>query len=83
MVVSSRCQGLGVGKKLLQAAFDFGENCGYEEGVLGTTHNHKEAINFYVKNGFDVINMAWIFHYMVPFRKYRLQYGLRARAKMD
>ena len=79
MAVSGRCQGLGVGKKLLRAALDFGENYGYEEMVLGTSDSQQQAIRFYEKNGFAVTKTMFVMHFVVPCRFYRLRRGLRSK----
>ena len=75
MAVSSRCQGLGVGKQLLRAALDFGENYGYQQIVLETSYNQQQAIRFYESNGFVLVKTLIEWDYVVPFCEYRMRYG--------
>ena len=79
MAVSGGCQGLGVGKKLLRAALDFGDNYGYEEMVLRTSDSQQQAIRFYENNGFAVTGTKFMCHFLVPFRFYRLRCGLHSK----
>ena len=75
MAVSSHCQGLGVGKQLVDTALHFAANYGYEEVILETSYSQQGAKAFYEKNGFTVYatHVAW--HNCFPFYLYQLRYG--------
>lgn len=73
MAVSSKCQGLGVGKQLLHYAIFFTREEKYERVVLETSHNQQQAISFYGKNGFSLLKTTMHWHAFVPFYIYRFQ----------
>ena len=67
MAVSSQCQGLGIGKKLLQVAIQFARDENYKDIVLTTTYNHQQAMRFYEKNGFVVESTYLVRRFGIPF----------------
>ena len=77
MAVSSQCQGLGIGKKLLQVAIQFAENEHYKSIILVTSYNQQQARHFYERNGFVVVSTfyEWDF-YCIPFYHYIFQFIL-------
>ena len=77
MAVSSQCQGLGIGQKLLEGAIQFARDEKYKDIVLGTSHNQQQAKRFYERNGFVVVSTfyEWDFH-CVPFYHYIFQFIL-------
>jgi len=77
MAVSSQCQRLGIGQKLLQAAIQFAKNENYDSIILVTSYNQQEARRFYERNGFVVVSTfyEWDFH-CVPFYHYIFQFIL-------
>ena len=71
MAVSSRCQGHGIGKKLLLHAVQFAMEDGYEEIVLGTSHYQQQAMRFYERNNFAITSSFFVWHSFIPFYIYR------------
>ena len=74
MAVSSQCQGLGIGQKLLKVAIQFARDENYKDIVLGTSHNQQQAKRFYERNGFVVESTHLVWHFGVPFCIYHLRY---------
>ena len=74
MAVSAKCQGLGIGRQLLKHAIAFAKESGYSDIVLETSQNQQQAIHFYKKNGFTVVQTFHVWHYLVPFKIYKFRY---------
>ena len=74
MSVSSACQGLGIGKKLLRRAILFAVSDGYEDIILGTSHYQQRARHLYERNGFHITSSFFVWHSFVPFYIYRYSY---------
>jgi len=72
MAVSSSCQGLGVGRSLVQAVVDFSKEQNFQTIILYTSHII-QAHRFYQKVGFVISNEFNHWHYrIIPNRVYEM-----------
>jgi len=62
IAVDQKSRGIGIGKKLLMSAFARSSEMGIKEISVTTQAANKEAMGFYQKLGFTIIQSTYIYH---------------------
>jgi dTDP-4-amino-4,6-dideoxy-D-galactose acyltransferase len=63
VAVDPKFQGKGIGGVLVEAAEKYSFVNGYKEIQVVTQEDNKNALKLYQKNGFDLCNKTYIYHY--------------------
>ncbi|MCU0422366.1 MAG: GNAT family N-acetyltransferase [Bacteroidia bacterium] len=62
IAVDEQKRGLQVGTKLLATADAFAVEQGIEKITVNTQFENKTAMNFYIKNNYNILNRSYIYH---------------------